>query len=222
MLRSRTPPASLRGPWARADASPRLSGRTPARWRERAEPSWRYEAPASPQVPTGLRGPCACAIRIRLGHVVWPRYRADCCRSTEDEARAQPNDHGRAEAALGQATADSGALSDDNKGHARGYPQAQFAVRGSHISAIIEPGEDLPSRRPGDRLVVFARGTDNNIWHAGRSPATATGRGGESIGAPPGGQPATPDAAASMSGRRPLSLSPHALRDGRTADLACG
>jgi hypothetical protein len=71
--RSRTLSASLRGPWARADAGPRLSGRTPASCGERAGPRWWYGAPASSQVPTGLRGLCACSNRIRPGHVVWSR-----------------------------------------------------------------------------------------------------------------------------------------------------
>jgi hypothetical protein len=47
----------------------------------------------------------------------------------------------------------------------------------------------------GGRLVVFTRGSDNNIWHRWQVTRNGNWSGWESVGAPPGGATSDPDAA---------------------------
>jgi tyrosinase len=85
--------------------------------------------------------------------------------------------------------------------HALGYsydnegpPVPRWESLGGAGTGVVVggPGAKLET---GGRLVVFARGTDNNIWHRWQVTRNGNWSGWESVGAPPGGATSDPDAA---------------------------
>jgi V8-like Glu-specific endopeptidase len=98
----------------------------------------------------------------------------------------------------------NGGCDDDAVGHNHGQRITSVRAASPTLQTLLAWWESLGGQlagspgavlQTGGRLVVFARGTDNQVWHRWQVTRNGDWSGWESLGAPPGGATSDPDAA---------------------------